>query len=951
MKKIFRSTCLALASSFIFGLSAQAQDAPPISPVLKKMLGGLPVAGLQQEVQGMLGALKKTSCGSKLTNCHMAQSGPLQLYVFSSAQAQQTLLLVIDKTITMPKLLGDKVQKVLGETSLSAPIISISTTDFELDNAQMPPPLQQVVRNSYFNVNTMAFSSGVQMAARANLGGAIKLTLLSMGVNPSQLTMRAAVVMPIPTDLTGGAGAAAGMANAVQEGETMKKAGTDALTPEAFVEFQFAPNARLDLTMPKVSLTDATFFINNALTFGYKGNAAFKGAEDKKIIMQFQTPLNPAGAMDLLDFEFLMATPPSFTMEDAAHMMVAMALPDPRLARYGGGFIRNIEALKNPLLAMAKPFSVVQLRNPLPPTSYRFGDSNQPFPNDLKYFNFALLGPLADGGPLLKAAGEVTVMGQNLGWMLAKADRMGLNGKVGSDIRIKLGPLGSVQFKLEGDMVINPNGQSIDLIGNFSGQKIKVGMSGTNLKVAGQALPVGMTGGTLNIEVSASCVNPFEIKTQLEIQASTNLAKVFEGQGGVNVDPSKINGCVGQALEAAYKKIAGEYSQLSGYTAAAANAELKKINDAVAAEAQRVAREAEKAAQSAQKAADAARRDYEKTKDAARDVASKTANAANQAFNDAGNAIKRFGKKKKHKKGPDPRFASSVFDWDYYYDKAPDVVAKKMDLATHWAESGFKEGRQGSPEFNANFYNARYLDVSCSKGDTQCALNHWLEYGIQQGRQGSADVSIASYLNRYKELQNTLGQDNYEDAMDHWLNDGSVNGRNAQPDKQTSRALAGSRRIGGGGGGAWTDIGTCQNQHVVGFRIAAGRLVDGLQFKYPETDAVQSSTDAVHSSFPGKRGPSFKKSPWASVRGYQGKPSAEVTLDSGDYIVQVDYRSGNSVDSLTFKTQQGKTYGPYGGSGGSPGSYKVTNGEKLGCMSGSAGSSIDQLTFSSTGLR
>ena len=74
-------------------------------------------------------------------------------------------------------------------------------------------------------------------------------------------------------------------------------------------------------------------------------------------------------------------------------------------------------------------------------------------------------------------------------------------------------------------------------------------------------------------------------------------------------------------------------------------------------------------------------------------------------------------------------------------------------------------------------------------------------------------------------------------------------------------------------------------------------------------------------------------------------------LAEGEYIVQVDYRKGSKVDSLTFRSNTGKTYGPYGGGGGSPGTYKVTPGEKLSCMSGRSGSSIDQLTFTSTGPR
>lgn len=79
-------------------------------------------------------------------------------------------------------------------------------------------------------------------------------------------------------------------------------------------------------------------------------------------------------------------------------------------------------------------------------------------------------------------------------------------------------------------------------------------------------------------------------------------------------------------------------------------------------------------------------------------------------------------------------------------------------------------------------------------------------------------------------------------------------------------------------------------------------------------------------------------------------------MDDGDDIVAVEYRSGSAVDSVTFLTRKGKTYGPYGGKGGSPGRYEVTAGQKLGCMAGQGIDSpiirtITQLTFSSTGPR
>ena len=895
---------LLFATAVTLCVPAHAQEVPAVSPTLKKMLGALPLAEAKEQLQGMVGDLKKTSCGGGLKGCYFTEKGQIQLYFFTSNTAQQTFFVVVNKTLPMPKLLKEDVQKMMGSTSLSSPIISISTSDFELETVKMPPDLQKVVREKYFNVNSLAFSSGVQLAARADLGGPIKAAMQSLGVQGSDVTLRAAVVMPIPTDLAGGAGAGAGMADAVSHGETMKKAGADAATPEAFVELQFAPNSRISLKQPEMDLTDATFFLNNSLTFGYKGNAVYRAVPNKKIITHFQTPLSPAGAIDFLDFSFRMATPPVFTMEDHARVMIAMATPDPRLAQYGGGFIRNIESYKNMLLTVTKPLSVFQVRNPNPPNEYKFGDNTKPFPTDPKKFNITVLGPLADGGPWMRLAGDAYILGQKMGWMDASAGKDGLHGVAGEMIDLKLGPLGRVKVRMEALADVDQRSQEISMRGNF----------------AGQAVNVTMSGNTLSIEVPPSCVNPFEIKTSVAIEATTNIASVFDGQGGANVDPSKIQGCIGAQLEAAYKKIAGEYKNLSGYTANAANAELKKIADTAAAATR--AAEAE-----AKKQAEAAQREYNKTKDAARNVANSSSSAANKAFNDAGNAFKKLGKKKKRKPAPDIRFAASVFDWDFYYDAAPDVVRAKVDLSTHWRDNGFQEGRQGSPEFSSSFYRSRYSDVQqlCPASDRMCITRHWLDFGIEQGRQGSAGFSLYGYMDRHPDLQNAFGQENYEAAIDHWFDNGEDEGRNTQNTLAGSGTVSGPARAGGGGGGAWSDMATCKNQHVTGFRIGAGRLVDRVQFKYPNG--------------------------WAPRQGGGNGWQADVNLPKGQYIVRVDYRNGSMVDQISFTTNTGVKYGPYGGGGGSPGTYLVTPGEKLGCMRGRAGSSMDRLTFTSTGPR
>ncbi len=733
----------ALWALALVAAPARAADVPEISSTMKKMLGALPIADMKDDVEKLVPALKKTTCGGGLTGCYHTKSGILQLYYFTDGKLQETFLLVIDKKMAIPKLLKANVQKVLGGTELQRPIISISTSDYALEMAKTPADLQAVVRESYFNASSLEFAAGVQLAARANLNGVIKLTLQSLGIDTTALTMRTAVSVPIPTDITSAAGSGAGLATAMRQGDSFKKASGDALSPGAFVEFQMGPGSVINLPMPRATLTDMTLFIDNELVFGYKGNAVFAGTS-KKTLLQFQTPLSPEGAMDLLDFNFRMATPASYTLADATNMMIAMSVPDPRLAKYGGGFIKNIDQFKSMLKTVEYPLTMIQLRNPHPATEYKFGDATKPFPTDNKVFNVALYGPLADGGPFIHVGGDVTIVGAKMGSLDASAGTSGLHAKAMEQLYVKLGPLGKVTIeKVIASADIDKDTQRIRLKGNFGGQTVEIILDGQKL----------------HIDVPANCVNPFEIKASLKLEPSTDIAKVFYAQGGVNVDPSSITGCIGKDLEKALNKVANEYKDLSGYTAHEATRDLNKIRNTT--------NEAYKAA-----------------KNGARDAANKTSNAAMHAFNDAGNAFKKLGgKKHKHKKGPDPRFAASVFDWDYYYDNAPDVVAAKVDLATHWKDNGFLEGRQGSSAFSAADYLNRYPDLqaACPGRNLQCALQHWLDYGINEGRQGSADFSVRDYLNRYPDLQAAFGKTNYAEALDHWINYGEDEGRNGRP--------------------------------------------------------------------------------------------------------------------------------------------------------------------------
>lgn len=733
-------------------VSSQANDMPEVTPALKNLLGGLPIGAMKDDLQKMVGALKNTTCGGGLKGCYMTSSGPMQLYFFTGNNTQQTLLLVIDQKMAMPSILKKEVQNLFGGTLLQTPIFSISTTDYRLDFQKMPPPLQKIVQERYFNVASFDFTSGVQIFSRADINGAMRIAIESLGVRGNAMVLKAGVVMPIPTDLAGGAGTGAGAADAVAQGDTMKKAAGDALRPEAYAEIQFAPNTTLNFGLPNMRLSDATFFINNSLTFGYKGNAAFSGATDKKTLLQFQTPLTPAGAMDLADFSFRMALPASFSLEDAANIVIAMASPDPRLAKYGGGFVRNIESIKKPLQMAVKPLSVFQMKNPVPPAEYRFGDRTKPFPTDPKYFNVILLGPLADDGPMIKYTSDSTILGQKFGMMDVFGDIHGFSGKVVNNIGLKLGPLGSVTIqKMIAEATIDKSTQMIRLKGNYFGQTVEIILDGT----------------TLSIEVAANCANPFEIKAKLGFTPSTNIADVFQAQGGVSVDPAKLPNCVGKELEAAYNKIAKEYKNLGGFSADEANKALKKIADDAAA----------LAAKEAQAAYDAA-------KNQARDLANKSTSSAKKTFDSVGNsiskgatdvAVKAAGGStaKVHKPSEDElMFDPSVFNWDYYYDTRGTAWGK-TDLFEYWKNTGYPKGEQASNEFNLNFYRNKYN----VKGSSKDVMYDWTTLGAWYFRQGSPSFSLEAYRKRYSDLSKMNGYD----LMKHWLEHGRYEGRNARP--------------------------------------------------------------------------------------------------------------------------------------------------------------------------
>jgi hypothetical protein len=754
----------ALISATLSAAPANAQqNAPPnVMPELREAVANIPIAGIKDALNDLHAALKKGEHGgySAKTTATIPGVGqvPLQLYFYGEG-AKQALLLVVDRDIGLPPVFNNKAWKQLDGTTLSDPMFSFSTVDFALDVREMPVDFKKVVADSYFNVTSLNFTSGFQVTAKAKLDGAMK-TAISTALNfkVSEFTLRAGVVLPVPTDASGSASLAAQLAADMKNvGKTVKD------LPDFFVEFQPKPGTVIHgpIGMSKLTLTDATISLTAHLVLGFRGNMVMTNG--KKFITFFQTPLTPLGVMDLGDFQFGM-TAQTMTLEDAALWTISMNSPQAP----GGSFVRGVDKYTDKLLLFTKPLAVFQIRNPNRIGEYRFGDATKPFPKKSD-FSMLVLGPLAAStdstgqtlsGPYFQAIGDMSVLGQKMASMRLTVGDTGLHGMIDAGLTLKMGPLGKTGIRMRANADVTRDKQLMVMQGNAFGRALNVSMDTTNLTV----------------DSPATCATPFELKQRVSLESSLNLSSLMDNLPGVNVDPARLQNCIGKDLEAAYKWVSTTGSALGGYTAAAANAELKKISNQ-AAEAARKAEEAERRAEQEAKAA------YNRAKDEARNQANQASNSAMNAFNDAGNAFKKLGKKKKkHKKGPDPKFAASVFDWDFYYDKYPDVVRAKVDLATHWQSNGFREGRQGSPEFSARDYLNRYPDLqNYCHGDFNCALSHWLDHGIAEGRQGSPDISIRDYLARYPDLQNAFGRDNYAEAMDHWLNNGEEEGRNGRP--------------------------------------------------------------------------------------------------------------------------------------------------------------------------
>ena len=124
-----------------------------------------------------------------------------------------------------------------------------------------------------------------------------------------------------------------------------------------------------------------------------------------------------------------------------------------------------------------------------------------------------------------------------------------------------------------------------------------------------------------------------------------------------------------------------------------------------------------------------------------------------------------------------------------------------------------------------------------------------------------------------------------------------------------------SASYGGTGGAAFDDI-----IGIAGMRIRSGNQVDSIQVTYRLSDG---------STFEGPK------------HGGSGGSPKSFTLASDEKLIKVEGKTnGVLVDQVTFHSNKGKTYGPYGRTGKT--AFSVEGGEII-AVFGRAGNLLDNL--------
>lgn len=120
-------------------------------------------------------------------------------------------------------------------------------------------------------------------------------------------------------------------------------------------------------------------------------------------------------------------------------------------------------------------------------------------------------------------------------------------------------------------------------------------------------------------------------------------------------------------------------------------------------------------------------------------------------------------------------FANKACPGDYLYNKHSYIaqeVNKKLNPPLDY-----------SSVYDFNYYIKKYPDLSIYKSNQAEALNHFINFGMNEGRQAIANFNVFSYAYKYPDLRKTYGN-NLKLYYEHYIKYGKKEGRVAKNTKE-----------------------------------------------------------------------------------------------------------------------------------------------------------------------
>ncbi|MDD6711642.1 MAG: N-acetylmuramoyl-L-alanine amidase [Sharpea porci] len=146
---------------------------------------------------------------------------------------------------------------------------------------------------------------------------------------------------------------------------------------------------------------------------------------------------------------------------------------------------------------------------------------------------------------------------------------------------------------------------------------------------------------------------------------------------------------------------------------------------------------------------------------------------------------------------------SAVYNQDYYYKNNPSVQKqfKATDgngLIKNFVEKGMSQGLRASANFDVNSYRLQYSDLRNAYGnDLKSYYLHYIKYGTKERRKTTGTTQMVGYvttlngvdysnvydfnfyINKYSDLKNAFGTYNDKAALEHFVNYGMRESRQA----------------------------------------------------------------------------------------------------------------------------------------------------------------------------